>query len=545
MTSQAPTWSLSEAAVAIGARLRAAGQTATELSIQGVTTDSRSDSKGCLFVALRGERFDGHDYVTKAAESGAIGALVDHAIDCPLPQLIVDDCRLALGRLAAAWRKRIPARIIAITGSNGKTTVKEMVAAILSGVGTTRATAGNLNNDIGMPLTLLAARDEQFLVLEMGANHHGEIGYLTEIARPDVALITNAGRAHLEGFGSVEGVAHAKGEIARGLPADGTFVFMAEVPWTPLWQQLADGRPTLSFGTGPSADVGADEQAITQTWDQNGFRSRFTARMRNAEFEIALALAGSHNVRNALAAIAGTLALGIEPLAIRAGLEQLRPVKRRLQPRRTASGARLIDDSYNANPDSLAAAVDVLTSIPIENVGRYLLVLGDFGELGADSTEVHREMGVAAHASGADALYAVGALSTHAVEGFGAGGRHFADQPSLIDSLLADLRPADLILVKGSRRAAMDLVADALCSPGQNQGQGARARTGTRTARRINHALAPDRLAQPVSKRLQRVSLSDPANHSRRAHRAGHLAADRPSADPLAQCLQGRPDRAQ
>jgi len=469
MTRQAPTWTLGEAAAAIGAQLHATEPSSADLSITGITTDSRGDCQGRLFVALRGERFNGHDYLTKAAESGAIGAVVDQAMDGPLPQLVVDDCRLALGRLAAAWRDRIPARIIAITGSNGKTTVKEMVAAILSGAGTTRATAGNLNNDIGMPLTLLAARDEQFLILEMGANHHGEIGYLTDIARPDVALITNAGRAHLEGFGSVEGVAHAKGEIARGLPADGTFVFMADVPWTPLWQQLADGRPRLSFGTGPSAEVGADEQAITQTWDEEGFRSQFTVHVRDVQLDIALALAGSHNVRNALAAIAGTVALGIELPTIRAGLEQLRPVKRRLQPRRTASGARLIDDSYNANPDSLAAAVDVLTALPIDDRGRYLLVLGDFGELGADSIEVHREMGVAARASGANALYAVGALSRHATEGFGTGARHFPDQQSLIDALLVDICPADLILVKGSRRAAMDLVADALCASSPTQ----------------------------------------------------------------------------
>lgn len=459
-----PRWTLGEAAAALGARLDAAEGTASELRIEGVTTDSRGDCRERLFVALRGQRFDGHDYLSQAAEAGAMAAVVDQETETPLPQLVVDDSRLALGRLAAAWRDRIPARIIAITGSNGKTTVKEMVAAILSRAGTARATTGNLNNDIGMPLTLLAARDEQFLILEMGANHHGEIAYLTEIARPDVALITNAGRAHLEGFGSVEGVAHAKGEIARGLPAEGTFIFMADVPWTPLWEQLADGRPTLSFGTGPSAEVRADEQAVTQTWDADGFRSRFTAHLRGVELAIALPLAGSHNVRNALAAIAGTLALGIEPAVIRAGLEQLRPVKRRLQPRRTAIGARLIDDSYNANPDSLAAAVDVLTALPIEDGGRYLLVLGDFGELGPNSVEVHREMGIAARSSGATALYAVGALSSHAVHGFGAGARHFPDQSSLIAALAAEINPKDLILVKGSRRAAMDRVADALCA---------------------------------------------------------------------------------
>lgn len=451
-------WSLEETARAIGGRLVGA-----DVAYGGVTTDSRGDCHGRLFVALQGERFDGHDYVASAASNGAVALLVDRPMYIDLPQLVVKDTRLALGHLASAWRDRIQARVIAITGSNGKTTVKEMTAAILSQAGATRATKGNLNNDIGMPLTLLAARDEQFLILEMGANHHGEIGYLTDIARPDVALITNAGRAHLEGFGSVEGVAHAKGEIARGLPADGTFVVMADVPWTPLWQRLAEGRPMLTFGTGPSAQVSADESAITETWDEKGLRTRFTARIEDQEVEIALPLAGSHNVRNALAAIAGATALGIDPTSIRAGLEQLVPVKRRLQPRHTRSGARLLDDSYNANPDSLAAALEVLTALPVAPGGRHLLVLGDFGELGPDRAEVHREMGVNARAAGASALYAVGPLCQHAVEGFGAGARHFADQDALIAALRADTSAADIVLVKGSRMSAMDGVADALC----------------------------------------------------------------------------------
>ncbi len=452
-------WTLGETARAIGARLVGA-----DVTYDGVTSDSRGDCHGRLFIALQGERFDGHDFVTDATTNGAAALLVDRPLYIDLPQLIVKDTRLALGRLAAAWRDRIPAHVIAITGSNGKTTVKEMTAAILSQAGATRATEGNLNNDIGMPLTLLAARDEQFLILEMGANHHGEIGYMTDIARPDVALITNAGRAHLEGFGSVEGVAHAKGEIARGLPSDGTFVVMADVPWTPLWQQLADGRPLLTFGTGPNAQVRASENAITQTWDEDGFRSRFTANINGQALEIALPLAGSHNVRNALAAIAGSTALGVDPALIRAGLEQLTPVKRRLQPRHSRTGAKLLDDSYNANPDSLAAAVDVLTALPLPPGGRHLLVLGDFGELGPDSTEVHHEMGAAARASGASALYGVGTLSRHAVDGFGDGARHFADQHALIDALLAETGPADVLLVKGSRMSAMDCVADALCN---------------------------------------------------------------------------------
>jgi UDP-N-acetylmuramoyl-tripeptide--D-alanyl-D-alanine ligase len=452
-------WTIGETAQAIGGRLIGA-----DVTFRGVTTDTRGDCHGRLFVALQGERFDGHDYVASAAAGGAAALLVARPMHVDLPQLIVKDTRLALGQLAAVWRDRIPAQLIAITGSNGKTTVKEMTAAILSQAGDTRATKGNLNNDIGMPLTLLEARDEAFLILEMGANHHGEIGYLTDIARPDVALITNAGRAHLEGFGSVEGVAHAKGEIARGLPPDGTFVVMADVPWTGLWRQLAAGRPVLTFGTGPNAEVQADENAICQTWDEEGFRSRFTAHINGQELAIALPLAGSHNVRNALAAIAGTIALGIDPTLIRAGLEQLVPVKRRLQPRYSSTGAKLLDDSYNANPDSLAAAVDVLTALPLPSGGRHLLVLGDFGELGPDSSQVHHDMGVAARAAGASALFGVGTLTRHAVAGFGDGARHFADQRELIDRLLAETGPGDVLLVKGSRLSAMDRVADALCA---------------------------------------------------------------------------------
>ncbi|WP_338074185.1 UDP-N-acetylmuramoyl-tripeptide--D-alanyl-D-alanine ligase [Halochromatium glycolicum] len=458
-TTRTAMWTIGESAQAIGGQLLG-----DDLPFEGVTTDSRGDCRGQLFIALRGERFDGHDYLADAAANGAVGAMVERRVDGRLPQLLVDDTRLGLGQLAAAWRDRIDARLIAITGSNGKTTVKEMTAAILAQAGPTRATQGNLNNDIGMPLTLLAARDERYLILEMGANHHGEIGYLTDIARPDVALITNAGRAHLEGFGSVEGVAHAKGEIARGLPANGTFVVMADVPWTPLWEELAEGRPLLTFGTGPTAQVRADEQAITQIWDEKGFRTRFTASIDGAPLEIGLQLAGAHNVRNALAAIAGTTALGIDPVLIRSGLEQLVPVPRRLQPRRTSANARLIDDSYNANPDSLLAAVSVLTAIEAGDGGRHLLVLGDFGELGPDSAAVHREMGANARAEGIDALYAVGPLSRHAAEGFGDQGRHFANQDALIETLLAETSEQDLLLVKGSRASAMDRVADALCT---------------------------------------------------------------------------------
>jgi UDP-N-acetylmuramoyl-tripeptide--D-alanyl-D-alanine ligase len=454
-------WSLADCAAQVGGRL-----TGADAVFDGVVTDSRGSCHGQLFVALRGERFDGHDYVANAAGNGAAAAMVEHPVECDLPQWLVPDTLAGLGRLAAAWRDRIPARIVAITGSNGKTTVKEMVAAILSRAGRTRATQGNLNNHIGMPLTLLAARDEDFLILEMGANHHGEIAYMTRIARPEAAMITNAGRAHLEGFGTVAGVARAKGEIAAGLPADGTFVFMADTPWTPLWHVLACGRRALTFGTGPQARVRADDEAIELVWDESGFRTRFEADADGRPLTIELALAGRHNVRNALAAIAMARALDVSDQAICDGLADLVPVRRRLQPRRTAGGVRLIDDSYNANPDSLAAAVDVLVGL----AGRRVLVLGDFGELGADSSGLHFAMGEAARAAGVDRLYAVGPLAAHAAAGFGNGARHFADQQALLEALRADLDADDVLLVKGSRASAMDKVADVLCAGAAGEG---------------------------------------------------------------------------
>jgi UDP-N-acetylmuramoyl-tripeptide--D-alanyl-D-alanine ligase len=447
-------WSLAEAAEHAGGHL-----TGADAPFSRVVTDSRSDCAGGLFVALRGEHFDGHAFIPQAVANGAVAALVERPLALDLPQWVVDDTRLGLGRLAAAWRDRLPGRILAITGSNGKTTCKEMVAAILARTGSVRATQGNLNNDIGLPLTLLGACDEDWLVIEMGANHAGEIGYLTDIAHPQAALITGAGRAHLEGFGSVEGVARAKGEIARGLPPEGTFVVPGDSPWTPLWRDLAADRRFLTFGLRPGCTVHADPQAVTTEWGEAGFTTRFTADLGGRPCDLSLALAGLHNVRNALAAAALTTAVGTAPEAIAAGLASLRPVPGRLEPKRLGR-LRIIDDTYNANPDSVQAAMDVLVSLP----GRPVLVLGDLGELGAAASRLHREVGEAARAAGVAALYGVGDLCREAVAGFGTGARHFTDQAGLIAAMRADLGPADLVLVKGSRLAAMDRVVAALGS---------------------------------------------------------------------------------
>jgi UDP-N-acetylmuramoyl-tripeptide--D-alanyl-D-alanine ligase len=442
-------WRLGQVCDLLGGRLVGA-----DVPVSSIGTDSRNDCSGQLFVALRGARFDGHAFIDQAMAQGAAAALVERPQPCALPQCVVADSRLALGRLAAAWRERFSGQVVAITGSNGKTTCKEMVAAILAQSGSVRATAGNLNNDIGLPLTLLAARDESFLVLEMGANHSGEIDYLTRIAQPEAAVITSAGRAHLEGFGSLEGVARAKGEIARGLPADGTFVVPAGSPFLPLWRQLAEGRRVLTFGLEAGADLVADPAKIEMIWDSDGFRTALELRMESARLPLVLHLAGQHNVQNALAAAALAFAIGVPGEAITAGLATVIPVPGRLDPRRGLNGCRLIDDSYNANPDSVAAAIAVLTSL----AGRHHLVLGDLGELGPEALRLHGDIGEAARAAGLEHLHTVGELSAAAATAFGRGAVHYPDQRSLIDALRPMLGPDDLVLVKGSRAARMERI---------------------------------------------------------------------------------------
>jgi UDP-N-acetylmuramoyl-tripeptide--D-alanyl-D-alanine ligase len=433
-----------------------------DVGIQSVGTDTRQLRPGQLYVALEGERFDGHAFLAEARERGAVAAMVSHENPCELPQLLVEDTRAGLGRLASAWRRQLPGRLVAITGSNGKTTCKEMMAAVLGRVGRVRSTRGNLNNDIGMPLSLLEARTEDFLVLEMGANHPGEIAYLTNIAHPDLALITNVGRAHLEGFGTLEGVARAKGEIVQGLPRDGTFVVPADSRWIDLWRESAGERRVLTFGFTPDATVSADPAQVRMRWAGVEFETSARLQTPRGTLELKLALAGRHNLLNALAVVAAAYALDIGDDAIRAGLAQLRPVARRLQPR-VCRGLRLIDDSYNANPDSVQAAIEVLARFP----GPRWLVLGDLAELGAEAASLHRLLGEAARAAGIEYLMGVGPLSLNAVQAFGAHGRHFAGRPELIAALHDELTVDDLVLVKGSRSAAMDQVVDALCGEGE------------------------------------------------------------------------------
>jgi UDP-N-acetylmuramoyl-tripeptide--D-alanyl-D-alanine ligase len=412
-----------------------------------------------LFVALQGPRFDGHDCLRQAQQQGAVAALVSHRCDAPLPQLVVADTRLALGQLAALWRDQGRATVVAVTGSNGKTTVKEMLAAILGETAPVLATRGNLNNDIGLPLTLLRLQDEPWAVVELGASGPGEIDYLTRIARPDVALLNNAGPAHLEGFGDIEGVARAKAEIIHGLAADGCFVFNADYAWAGLWRELAAGRRMRSFAVSRPADVTSPAAALSVQWQGDGFISRFPVVTPQGEMEVELSLAGEHNRMNALAAITVALELGIDLAQIRRGLAALKPVTGRLQPLSGSGGIHLIDDSYNANPDSVQAAIQVLAAAP----GRRLLVLGELAELGPGREAFLHALGEQARAAGIDRLYALNGAGV-AADGFGPGGERAANLKQLLQRLHETLQPGDRVLVKGSRSAGMERVVQALAA---------------------------------------------------------------------------------
>ena len=440
---------LSEAARAIGAEAKGA-----EVAFGCVQTDSRALTPGCLFVALRGARFDGHAFVEEALGKGAAAVMIDRAHPLspdPPPALVVEDTRLALGRLAAWHRAGMPARIVAITGSNGKTTVKEMTAAILRaevGAEAVLATEGNLNNDIGVPLTLLRLKPaHRYGVIEMGMNHAGEIAYLTRLAHPDVALVNNAQRAHLEGLATVEAVARAKGEIYEGLRPDGVALVNGDDPHAPLWLELNAHRRCLRFGLGAQAEIWAE-------YDLYPEGARLTLHTPLGPIPVELQVPGLHNVRNAAAATAASIALGAPADAIQAGLAAYRGVKGRLQTHPCILGATLIDDSYNANPDSVTAAIQVLAARP----GRRILVLGDMGELGPGAVELHRTIGEAARAAGIDRLLALGELSRHAVEGFGAGGMHFERIEELLAEVEYALGPDVTVLVKGSRFMRMERI---------------------------------------------------------------------------------------
>lgn len=444
MTQQPLT--LSAAAAAFGGTLLY-----PDCSFRRVSTDSRRLRPGELFVALRGSRFDGHDFLAQIADQA--GGLVVERPDKRLlvPQWVVPDTTRALGQLALLARDQFTGPVIAITGSSGKTTVKEMTAAILRGLGPVLATRGNLNNHIGLPLTLLSGEpDQRCAVLELGASAEGEIAYLAGIAKPTVAVVNNVLPAHVQGFGSLAGVARGKGEIYAALGPRGTAVFNLDLDsrWLALWRASLPCLQSIGFSlSNPAADLTAKDVIL----DSEG-RASFLLRAPTGEVPVSLQVPGRHNVANALAAAACALAAGAGLEAIAAGLRAVLPAPGRMQVRKGPRGARLIDDSYNANPGSVRAAVDTLAGY----AGRRLLVLGDMGELGPDAPGLHREVGAYAAARGIDGFYACGPLSKLAAEAFGSGATSFADKEQLARELLGTLDADTTVLIKGSRSAGME-----------------------------------------------------------------------------------------
>ncbi|WP_438281056.1 UDP-N-acetylmuramoyl-tripeptide--D-alanyl-D-alanine ligase [Pseudomonas alabamensis] len=434
-------------------RARLVGGDAT---FTGVSIDSRSVAQGQLFVALSGPRFDGHDYLADVQGKGAVAALVQREVPgIDLPQLVVADTRLALGHLGALNRQAFDKPVVAITGSSGKTTVKEMLASILRTVGPVLATRGNLNNDLGAPLTLLEIGGEHSAaVIELGASRLGEIRYTVGLTRPQVAILNNAGTAHVGEFGGPDKIVEAKGEIIEGLEADGTAVLNLDDKAFSIWQQRAAGRPVITFAL-HNADASFHASDIVH--DARGCPA-FQLHGPTGSVAVQLNLLGTHNVANALAAAAAAHALNVGLDAIAAGLGALQPVKGRTVAQVTPHGARVIDDTYNANPTSMCAAIDILAGFS----GRTVLVLGNIGELGDWAEQGHREVGEYARGK-VDALYATGVDMRHAVQAFGADGRHFATQAELIDAVRAENASDTTILIKGSRSAAMEHVVAALC----------------------------------------------------------------------------------
>ena len=428
----------------------------TSVPISGLSIYTRTLSRGDIYLAIKGEQFDGHDFIAQAQQQGAGALIVSKKGDTDLPQLVVKDTRIALAELAGAIRNKLQLKVCAITGSNGKTTVKEMIATILAVNSQVLFTQGNFNNDIGVPLTLLRLKQQQYAVIEMGANHRGEIAYTSHYARPDVAVITNVGPAHIEGFGSIEGVANAKAEIIQSLDEDGIAILNADDHFYGLWKGLAEERKVLSFGLKQAADISA-ENIITQVQDQQ-FKTCFDLVADGNKVPVELVLAGEHNVKNALAASAACLALGIDLKQIQTGLKRVKVVNGRLQLFASDSGIKLINDTYNANPASLAVALEVLKQYP----GEKWLALGAFGELGADSERIHSEMGRDIKNAGVQRLFATGAMAENTVQAFGVGAEYFAAQDDLIKSVKEQITPEQTLLVKGSRAQKMEVVVNAL-----------------------------------------------------------------------------------
>ena len=437
----------------------------TQVPIERVHTDTRTLAAGDLFIALKGEKYDANDFLTEAAQRGAVAAVAHHGLAAAgMPVIEVANSTLALGQLAAGWRAQFDLPLIAVTGSNGKTTVTQMIASILRAwkQGDAFSTEGNLNNDIGVPMTLLRLRrSHQVGVVELGMNHPGEIAYLACIAKPTVALVNNAQREHLEFMATVEAVALENGSVITSLDAGGTAVFPADDDYTPVWKKLSGTRAVLTFaapGSGLSViGVRADVTASAR-WSGNSWQ--VVAATPSGPFEFSLHIAGRHNVKNALAATASALAVGVPLLCIASGLSAFAPVKGRSRAMVIpvqGHSLSLIDDTYNANPDSMRAAIDVLAELP----GPRLLVMGDMGEVGDQGPQFHEEAGRYARERGIENLFALGSQSARAVSSFERG-RHFENIEALNTTVLAELSNLGSVLVKGSRFMKMERVVNAI-----------------------------------------------------------------------------------
>ena len=427
----------------------------------GVSTNSQTVAAGNLFVALRGERFDAHDFLSQVATRGAAAVVAERVPDnFSLPALLVPDTRHALGQIAQVWRRRFAIPVVGVTGSNGKTTVKEMIASIFAaayGQDNYLSTRGNLNNEIGVPLTLFRLEvQHRAAVIEMGMNHPGEIARLAEIAEPTVGLVNNAQREHQEFMASVAAVAEENGAVIRGLGYAGSAIFPGDEEYTSLWQRYASTRTMHTFGLSASCDISAQ-------WQAEDFGSQIMISTPDTQFKVQLSAAGVHNVRNALAACAAAMSVGIEADSIARGLESFAPVAGRLQRKTAANGSLVIDDTYNANPDSVRAAIDVLAAAPAPRT----LVLGDMGEVGSEGIAFHEEIGAYAQSHHIDRLFTLGTLARHATQAFGQGAVHFDDMDKLTE-VITGVPAGASILVKGSRFMQMERVVSHLT--GQNAG---------------------------------------------------------------------------
>lgn len=421
---------------------------------QGLSIDTRTLQPGNLFIALPGSRVDGHDFIDKALQKGATAALVTHQIASPLPQFIVPDPVAALGTLAATWRQQYNIPIVAVTGSNGKTTLKNMISSIMVAACQNQdmhvlATHGTFNNHLGLPLTLARLnKQHRYAVIELGMSNFGEIEYLTNLTKPSVAVITNAAAAHLEGVGDIAGVARAKGEIFSGLSSSGMAILNRDDAFYTFWRELIKHRHYLTFGFHPDADVSVISQ------EHNAQQQAITIRTGQGNITLNLALLGKHNILNTLAAIATALSIGIDLEAIKLGIEKVKPAPGRLQLHSLANGVNIIDDTYNANPFSLQAAINTLATFS----GKKMLVLGDMKGLGQDAEALHQAAAEAIRAAGIDYLFTYGELSATTAQAFGDNAYHFNDQKKLIDALKPFLASQITILIKGSRAMQMEKV---------------------------------------------------------------------------------------